>query len=149
MASWAEFEAANPDLAVAGRRLLYRTETGEALLATVRGDDPPRIHPVWVGIAGGRLYAFILKSAKRTDLERDGRYALHTHIDAASPSEFSIRGRAHLVDGPDARAAVAADWYFQVDDTYELFDFDIEAAILGVRDDADEWPPRYQSWAAS
>ena len=32
MASWAEFEASSPTLAVAGLRLLYRTETGEALL---------------------------------------------------------------------------------------------------------------------
>jgi hypothetical protein len=149
MASWAEFEASNPILAAAGRALLYRTETGEALLATVRGDDPPRIHPIWVGIVGGRLYAFILKSAKRTDLERDGRFALHTHVDPTAPSEFSIRGRARLVDAAELRKEVGGSWYFEVDETYELFDFDIYAAILGVRDNADEWPPRYTSWSAS
>jgi hypothetical protein len=149
MATWAQFEAAKPTLAAAGRRLLYRAETGEALLATVRGDDPPRIHPIWVGIAGGRLYAFILKSAKRVDLERDGRYALHTHIDPTSPSEFSVRGRARMVDALAARSEVGGGWYFEVDDSYELFEFNIEAAILGVRDDADEWPPRYQTWTAA
>ncbi len=149
MASWAEFETLNPTLADAGRRLLYRAETGEALLATVRGDDPPRIHPIWVGIVGGRLYAFILKSAKRTDLERDGRYALHAHIDPAAPSEFSVRGRARLVDAPAARSEIGGSWYFEFDDIYQLLESDIEAAILGVRDDADEWPPRYQSWAAA
>jgi hypothetical protein len=149
MASWADFEASNPILAAAGRALLYRTETGEALLATVRGDDPPRIHPIWVGIVGGRLYAFILKSAKRTDLERDGRFALHTHVDPTAPSEFSIRGRARLVDAAELRTEVGGSWYFEVDETYELFDFDIDAAILGVRDNADEWPPRYTSWSAS
>lgn len=148
MATWAEFEASNPTLAAGGRRLLYRTETGEALLATVRGDDPPRIHPIWVGIVGGRLYAFILKSAKRTDLERDGRFALHTHVDPAAPSEFSIRGRARLVDAAELRVEVGGSWYFDVDETYELFDFDVEAAILGVRDNTDEWPPRYTSWTA-
>jgi hypothetical protein len=148
MASWADFEASNPILAAAGRALLYRTETGEALLATVRGDDPPRIHPIWVGIVGGRLYAFILKSAKRTDLERDGRFALHTHVDPTAPSEFSIRGRARLVDAAELRKEVGGSWYFEVDETYELFDFDIDAAILGVRDNADEWPPRYTSWTA-
>jgi hypothetical protein len=148
MATWAEFEASSPTLAAAGRRLLYRTETGEALLATVRGDAPPRIHPIWVGIVGGRLYAFILKSAKRTDLERDGRFALHTHVDPAAPSEFSIRGRAQLVDASELRTEVGGSWYFEVDETYELFDFDIDAAILGVRDNADEWPPRYTSWTA-
>jgi hypothetical protein len=117
------------------------------LLATVRGDEPPRIHPIWVGIVGGRLYAFILKSAKRTDLERDGRYALHSHINPPVPCEFSIRGRARLIDDVAARAEVGSSWYFEVDETYELFDLDIEAAVLGLRDNADEWPPRYQSWA--
>jgi hypothetical protein len=95
------------------------------------------------------VYAFILKSSKRTDLERDGRFALHTHIDPAAPSEFSVRGRARLVDTPELRTEVGGSWYFEVDETYELFDFDIYAAILGVRDNADEWPPRYTSWSAS
>jgi hypothetical protein len=148
MATWAEFSAASPDLAAAGRRLIYRVETGQALLATVRGEEPPRIHPIWVAIVGERLYAFILRSAKRTDLERDGRYALHTQIDPAAPSEFSIRGRARLVHATDERADVARQWYFEADDAYELFEFDVEAAVLGVRDNEDEWPPRYTSWKA-
>ena len=148
MATWAEFGVANPSLAAVGRRLLYREETGEALLATVRGDDPPRIHPIWVGIVAGSLYAFILGSAKRTDLERDGRFALHTHIDPAAPSEFSIRGRAHVVEAADILDTVGGNWYFEVDDTYELFEFSIEAVILGERANSDEWPPRYTSWTA-
>jgi hypothetical protein len=149
MASWAKFEASSPTLAAAGLRLLYRAETGEALLATVRGDEPPRIHPIWVKVVEGGLYAFILKSAKRTDLERDGRYALHTHIDPASPSEFSIRGRATLIEDAATIESVGGRWYFEVDDSYELFEFAIEAAILGVRNNADEWPPRYSTWGAS
>ncbi|MGD0409741.1 MAG: pyridoxamine 5'-phosphate oxidase family protein [Candidatus Limnocylindrales bacterium] len=149
MATWAEFEAASPELAAAGRRLIYRTETGEALLATVRGDDPPRIHPIWVGIVDGSLYAFILSSAKRTDLNRDSRYAMHAHLDPAAPSEFSVRGRAQLIEDAAVRSAVAAQWYFEADDSYQLFEFFIEAAVLGTRKDADEWPPRYSSWTAS
>jgi len=50
---------------------------------------------------------------------------------------------------PDRGSSEPGSWFFEVDDSYELFEFDIEAAILGLRDDADEWPPRYQSWAAS
>jgi hypothetical protein len=149
MPSWAEFEAATPTLASAGRRLLYRTETGEALLATVRGEAPPRIHPIWVKVVDGGLYAFVLKSAKRVDLERDGRYALHTHIDPASPSEFSVRGRATLIETAATIESVGRQWYFEVDDGYELFEFSIESAMLGVRNDADEWPPRYSSWSAA
>jgi hypothetical protein len=149
MPSWAEFEASTPTIASAGLRLLYRTETGEALLATVRGEAPPRIHPIWVKVVDGGLYAFVLKSAKRVDLERDGRYALHTHIDPASPSEFSVRGRATLIETAATIESVGRRWYFEVDDGYELFEFSIESAILGVRNDADEWPPRYSSWSAA
>ena len=32
------------------------------------------------------------------------------------------------------------------DDDYDLFEFGVEHAILGMRDDPDEWPPRYTSW---
>lgn len=149
MATWDEFTTSAPDLAAAGRGLIYRTETGEVFLATVRGDDAPRIHPIWVAIANGRLYAFILRSAKRTDLERDGRYAMHAHQDPAAPAEFSIRGRARLVGPGPERDAVAAGWYFEVDASYALFEFSVDAAVLGVRDTADEWPPRYSTWHAA
>ena len=149
MATWSEFETAAPDLASAGRRLIYRGDTGEVFLATVRGDDPPRIHPIWVAIVDGRLYAFVLRSAKRTDLERDGRFALHAHQDPAAPGEFSVRGRACPVPPGDAYDAVARSWYFEVDETYALFEFSIESAVLGLRDSPDDWPPRYTTWRAS
>ena len=149
MATWAQLEAAAPELAAEGRRLIYRGDAGEMLLATVRGDEPPRIHPVNVAIVEGRLYAFILRSAKRTDLERDGRYAMHTHQDPAAPSEFAVRGRASLVESADVRSAAAAAWSFEVDETYTLFEFSIEAALLGTRATADDWPPRYSTWSAA
>jgi Pyridoxamine 5'-phosphate oxidase len=149
MATWAEFEAAAPRLAEAGRRLLHRDGVGEALLATVRADDPPRIHPINVAIVDGHLYAFILPSAKRTDLERDGRSALHTHQDPAAPSEFAVRGRASLVEDDALRSVAAAAWSFEVDETYALFEFSIDSALLGARDTADDWPPSYSRWTAS
>jgi hypothetical protein len=149
MVTWAEFAAAAPNLAAEGQRLLYRGGHGQALLATVRDGELPRIHPISLGIVGERLVAFILQSAKRLDLEQDGRFALHTLQDPAAPSEFSIRGRATLIDAEEARSAAASDWSFEVDDTYGLFDFSIDSALLGVRDGPDEWPPRYASWSAS
>ena len=94
MVRWAEFEAAAPEIAAEGRRLLYARGDGEALLVTVRGAELPRVHPINVGVVDGGLYAFLLPSPKRTDLERDGRFALHTHQDPAAPDEFSVRGRA-------------------------------------------------------
>jgi hypothetical protein len=150
MATWAEFEAAAPDLAAEGRRLLYRDGEGQAMLATVRGtDEPPRMNPITLGIFGGRAHAFILQSPKLVDLETDGRYALHSHHDPAAPSEFTLRGRASLVEDEGRRSAVAADWPFEVDDTYRLFEFSIDSALVGHRPTADDWPPKYTSWKSA
>ena len=149
MARWADLEAAAPVIATEGRRLLYARGDGEALLASVRGDEPPRIHPVNVGIGDGELYTFVIgASPKRRDLEEDGRFALHAHQDPAAPDELALRGHARLVTDPARRAAVAAVWPFDADDSYALFALDIEAAVLGLRA-ADEWPPRYTRWTAS
>jgi hypothetical protein len=149
MATWSEFEAAEPRLAAEGRQLLRRGAAGEAMLATVRRDDAPRLHPVNVEIVDGGLYAFILRSAKLTDLAQDGRYALHCYPDPDAPSEFMVRGKAVEVEAHEVRAAVAAAWSFEVDDTYRLYAFDIEQAVLGARLDADDWPPRYSRWSAA
>jgi hypothetical protein len=147
-ASWADLAAAAPRLAAAGARHLDRAN-GAALLATVRGADAaPRLHPVTVGIVEGGLYVFVLDSAKRRDLEEDGRFALHAHQDQGAPDEFSVRGRARLVPAGGVRDRVATGWFFEVDDTYWLFELRIESAILGERA-ADEWPPRYSRWSTS
>jgi hypothetical protein len=75
--SWAEFADAAPQMAAAGQGLIFKGEQfGKGLLATVSGAEPPRIYPVGVAIFDGRLLTFISRSAKRTDLEQDGRSAL-------------------------------------------------------------------------
>ena len=148
MIRWADFDVDAPQLAAEGRRLLYARGDGEALLVTVPGDGLPRIHPVNVGVVDGGLFVFLLPSAKRTDLEQDGRYALHTHQDPAAPDEFSVRGRAMVVADAEIRARVADAWPFEVDDTYVLVELSVEQAILGLRG-ADEWPPRYRRWSAA
>lgn len=147
MARWAAFAEAAPELAAAGEELLNREGHGGGLLATVRDGEPPRIHPISVGIVGEGLYAFILKSAKRVDLEQDGRYAFHAHLDPDAPNEFSLRGRVGIVGEP-IRSTVADGWFFTADEGYELFEFDIESALLGERPTADDWPPRYTTWRA-
>ena len=147
MVTWDEFAAEAPDIAAKGQALLYRTGDGEALLATVRGDDPPRIHPIAVGVVDGGLYAFILRSPKLTDLEQDGRYALHAYPDANVPHEFQVRGRVRVVDAT-TRAALAKDWSFDVGKA-NGFEFLIEDAVVGERDSRDAWPPVYTSWSSS
>src|SRR5215211_7406753 len=137
------------ELAEIGRAVLVRDGIRQELLATVRGAEPPRIHPVYADIVDGRLYTFLLRSAKRADLEEGGRYALHAHQDPSVPTEFMVRGRARRVDDPTLRAAAAAAWSFEIDDSYTLFELSIESALVGLRDSADEWPPRYRSWSCN
>ncbi len=150
MVAWSDFAAAAPDIAAEGQRLIERSGIGEGLLATVRGDAPPRINPIYVAIVDGRLLAFlIVGSAKLGDLTADGRYALHAHQDPAEPHEFLVRGRAHEVTDATIRDAAAMAWSFEVDDGYRLFEFSIDHAVLGERADADAWPPRYTSWRAA
>jgi hypothetical protein len=149
MGTWGEFEASAPALAAAGWALLARSASGsndgDGLLATVRADLAPRIHPVSVAVIGGHLYVFVLQSAKLRDLEQDGRYALHSLVDPAAPDEFMVRGHARRIDGP-ARDAAIAVWSFTPDDTYILFELLVESAVVGHRG-LDEWPPRYETWA--
>lgn len=146
MATWGEFAAAAPDIAEAGRQLIYRADRGSGLLSTVRGDGLPRIHPISVAIREGRLVAVLLPSAKTTDLLEDGRYALHATHDPAVPSEFVVRGRALVIDDEATRTRFTSTWYFDVAPEERLFEFLIEHAILGERGSASDWPPRYRSW---
>jgi hypothetical protein len=146
MATWSELETAAPEIAAKGRELLYRTGSGEALLATVRGGNSPRIHPIAVGLSNGGLFAFILPSPKLTDLKDDGRFALHSYPDAQVPDEFMIRGRIRDVD-ERTRELLAADWPFDVGES-PAFEFLIEDAVVGERHSREAWPPSYATWTA-
>ena len=149
MVAWSEFATAAPDLAARGRELFERTGSGEALLASVREDLPPRIHPINVGFVEGKLLAFVIVgSGKAADLAADGRYALHAHQDPAVPHEFQVRGHAHEVHDRALRTAATAAWPFEADDGYRLFEFGVEHAVFGERGSADDWPPVYTSWKA-
>jgi hypothetical protein len=109
MVAWNEFASLAPELAEQGQRLFTRTGTGEALLATVRDDLPPRIHPINIAFVDGRPLAFVIVgSGKLADLAADGRHALHAHQDPAVPHEFQVRGRAREVTDAAERAAAAA-----------------------------------------
>ena len=146
MTTWGDFAAAAPSLAQRGRELLYRAGHGSALLSTIRGDEPPRAHPISVGIVDGGLFAFILPSPKLEDLRADGRYALHAHFDPAAPHEFLLRGRVRPVD-PATRARLAADWSWSVGQAAAI-EFLVQDALVGERATADDWPPHYTTWVS-
>jgi len=154
MASWSEFAAAEPELAAAVRALLQQYGPGMGYLATVRADGGPRVHPVSPVITDEGLYCFVVSSAKRRDLERDGRYALHSYPPEESDDEAYVTGRAHAVTdravitrlAEALRASPMVDW--------RLFELDITTAMLRRHGPAGalplamtlRYPPITRSW---
>lgn len=92
MATWAEFERADPGLATFGRD---RLDGHVCFHATLRSDGSPRIHPVepWIG-EGLLMVRFRAKSPKVSEVSRDPRYALHGPMTnhEGQGGEFLVRG---------------------------------------------------------
>jgi len=121
MATWAEFAKA------------ARFGIGYAFVSTVGGDGSPPLHPMTPLIAGGRLLAFAVHTAKYRNLLRDPRYALHAVL-GESDEEFLLTGRAVVSDDWASRM-LAADEGRRIgmnsrDDV--LFEFHIERAHWAV-----------------
>ncbi|MBV8302905.1 MAG: pyridoxamine 5'-phosphate oxidase family protein [Acidimicrobiia bacterium] len=95
MASWAQVEAATPDLA---ERVKERfASTGLALLATLRADGSPRISGIEPLFAMGELWLGMMHgSRKAADLLGDPRLALHnaTEDKQVTNGDSRISGRA-------------------------------------------------------
>jgi hypothetical protein len=110
LTTWRDFEAARPDLARAGAALLHQHGVGLAYLATTAADGSPRVHPICPLLIDGHLCAFIIPSPKQRDLQRDGRYALHSFPTDDNEDAFYVAGTAAIVTDPDRRAAAAAQF---------------------------------------
>jgi hypothetical protein len=108
MLSWGRFRRSAPDLAAAGRALLYRDGVGLAYLGTVRSDGGPRVHPVSPLLVEEGLYALLMVSPKLEDLLRDNRFALHTFPLEAQEGAFYLTGRAYFPRDVALRRSVAA-----------------------------------------
>ena len=130
MASWSEFAAADPTLAAAIRALLQQYGPGMGYLATVRADGGPRVHPVSPVIAGDGLYCFVVHSPKRRDLERDGRYALHSYPPEESDDEAYVAGRALPVTDPVVIGRLADALRASPDVDWRLYELTVESAML-------------------
>ena len=106
MATWAEFDRAEPEMASFGRE---KFEGQVVFHATLRVDGAPRLHPVspWFG-AGLLAVAFRARSPKVDEILRDGRYAMHSLMDnnEGEGGEFLVRGWMEQVaaDHPVANA---------------------------------------------
>jgi hypothetical protein len=140
MASWPQFVSAAPRLASQVRALFQQYGQGLGYLATVRADGGPRLHPVAPVITDDGLFCFVIPSPKRRDLERDGRYALHSFPPEHTNDEAFLSGTAAPVTDPRRieelasrfRAAGRVDW--------RLFELSIEVAMVG------RTGPAYQVW---
>jgi Pyridoxamine 5'-phosphate oxidase len=153
VATWAEFEAAAPELAAKGKALLYQYGPPLGFIATVRPDGGPRLHPFCPVVAEGGLWAYILRaSPKGGDLRRDPRYALHAFPPRDVDDEFFIRGRAEPIEPPDElRAAIVAaaePATVGVGDE-QLFQLHLDRVLLATYTHRPQWPPAYERWAAS
>ena len=149
MATWAEFEAATPEMAAEGKRLLYQFGIGLGFLATVRPDGGPRLHPICPIVVQGGLYAFIVPSPKCGDLRRDGRYALHSFPPAEGDEAFYATGRATEVGDPGVRAAVSAAYHAPTPEDHALFAFGLERCLLSEYEHSGAWPPTYTRWVGA
>lgn len=134
MASWSEFAADEPRLADGIRVLLQQYGPGFGYLATVRADGGPRVHPVSPVITAEGLFCFIIDSPKRRDLERDGRYALHSFPAEESDDEAYVAGRARPVTDPVQVALLAQSARAEPQGDWRLFEFTVDVAMLTRRE---------------
>ncbi|GAB2579892.1 hypothetical protein Aab01nite_56030 [Paractinoplanes abujensis] len=156
MASWSDLTAAEPTLAAGIRALLQQYGPGLAYLATVRADGGPRVHPVSPVITDAGLYCFIIDSPKRRDLERDGRYALHSFPPEENDDEAFLTGRAVRVHDPRVIADLSRALHASPDVDWRLFELTIESATLRTHGPAGALPlaalpivtPMTRTWRA-
>jgi hypothetical protein len=150
MATWNEFETDAPDIAEAGKKLLYQFGVGLAFLATLRKDGAPRLHPICPTVVDGHLYALIGPSPKRGDLKRDGRYALHTFPPTEVDDEFLVMGRATFIEDKAIEEKVRNDCVSRgmTSSNDELpFEFRIESVMHAKYPGGHgTWPPKYSIW---
>ena len=104
MATWAEFEAAEPTFASRVHSLLASRK--HLTMATLRRDGSPRISGTEIEFAGGQLQiGSMLGAVKALDLRRDPRVAIHGPTDdppvgepAGWAGEAKLAGLAIEVD---------------------------------------------------
>ena len=157
VATWRDLTEQRPDLAEAGRGLLYQFGVGLGFLATIRLDTGPRVHPMCPILHDDRLLAFIVPSPKLEDLRRDGRYALHCFPPADNEDAFYVTGRSRILDDPELRARVAQQFVDErtvvtippPGDEQALVELDLETVLLTRTTGHGDEDPQHTVWKAS
>lgn len=132
MVDWPTFSIAAPVLADAIRKLIHQYGPGLGYLATVRPDGGPRVHPVSPVVTDDGIYCFIMRSPKRDDLDRDGRYALHAFPAEDSNDEAYLAGHAIPVTDPVRRRAVATAYRAAPQVDWRLYELTVEVAMVST-----------------
>ena len=157
MATWRDLVEQRPDLAQAGRDLLYQFGVGLGFLATIRLDTGPRVHPMCPILYDDRLLAFLVPSPKLEDLRRDGRYALHCFPPADDEDAFYVTGRARIIEDRTDRAVVAQQFVNERSvivvpppgDDQTLVELDIDTVLLTRTTGHGDPDPQHTVWKAS
>jgi hypothetical protein len=152
--SWAQFHGESPELAEAGRGLFYQFGVGLGFLATVRQDGGPRLHPICPLLVDGRLLAHIIPSAKRDDLHRDSRYALHSFPTDSNEDAFYLTGHASAVTDAGLARIAAAQFLAERNldaeppgfSDGEFFEFLIAHCLLTRTQAHGDWSPHHTLW---
>ncbi len=156
MATWGDLESSNAAMADAGRALLYQFGVGLAFLGTVRKDGVARLHPVCPLITDDCMYLFVIPSAKRNDLLRDGRYALHSFPCDTNEDAFGMSGTARLVVD-DARRRELGDQFAAERASFGsphpaaedlLFELSLDSCFLTRTTGHGDPNPQHQHWRA-
>ncbi|MHB2020275.1 MAG: pyridoxamine 5'-phosphate oxidase family protein [Candidatus Xenobia bacterium] len=129
MLTWQEFSRQCPEMAQFG---VARLRFGVMYLATVRADGFPRVHPITAFVGSGHLYAFMEPtSPKAKDLQRNGRYAMHSLVTDSNGTngEFQFSGLAEQVTDPATRGTAVAASPYRPQDRYILFEFKLDRCL--------------------
>lgn len=144
MPSWAELEAAEPDLAaaIAARFAAHKHK----ILGTVRADGSPRLSGIEAEVRDGELMlAGMPRGRKFEDLRRDPRFALHSGSDDADPEDpgawsgdAKLAGVAIELTDPADLAHYAGQTEHMPPGEFELFRLDLrEAVVIRMGEPAD------------
>lgn len=109
--TWAELEAAAPEIAAHGRELLEKFQF--VLVGTLTKDGSPRVTPVEAYVIDGHLLAnMIPRSLKARDLLRDPRVYVHAPVTAKEGDpEFKLAGRADVLTDETLKQKLSDLWW--------------------------------------
>jgi len=159
MVKWGEFARLRPELAAGGHDLFCQFGVGLAFLATVRPDGAPRLHPICVVPTDEGLYGLIIPSLKLRDLQRDGRYTLHSYPSPENEDAFSLTGTAVVHEAATMRSEVIAAFLAQPGrqgppldqshfDGQTVVEFLINSCLLTRTTGHDDTNPQHAIWHA-